>query len=140
MKFLWSLVFLGFGWNVAAAEEANCFQQPGRRLCLNMRQAQSYIVSCEGDQCYRLWSQYIQALDKMTEYALDHFVPGDTFDIQVGELARKLAVAICEVRHTGAADWIGRLTIAENRALETLKQIQFDAGSEQPRFCEKVAS
>ena len=55
---------------------------------------------------------------------MDHFLPKDTFSLDIGELAYSLARNICTFEKTGDIQWLSRLALAENRLLPQLKEIQ----------------
>ncbi|MFM8316710.1 MAG: hypothetical protein ACKOA8_20710 [Deltaproteobacteria bacterium] len=122
--------YLLLGWVLittsvwADVEPFDCSKSPGRDLCLKIRRVESYIASCDGDSCYSLWRSYLTAMDSLSNFYVDHFLPKDTFSLDIGELAYSLARNICTFEKTGDIQWLSRLALAENRLLPQLKEIQ----------------
>lgn len=118
----------------------DCSKSPGRDLCLKIRKAESYLRDCTGTSCYSLWRNYIVSLEQLSDFYYSNFLPKDAFTSDLGELAYEFSMDICKFEQTGDLDWIERITLAENRALVPLKEIQENAKMPVIKTCKKVSN
>ena len=135
-KLILFLFCFGFSSQSQAAS-FNCDEQPGRKLCLDMRATASYIVVCDGSSCYPLWRNYISSMNRLTDFYLSYFLPNDDFSEQIGDLAYTLAQDICKLEIYGDREWVAAIVTAENRLLLNLREIQLNTNFPVVKFCEK---
>jgi hypothetical protein len=98
----------------------------------------SYIQTCDGDACYTLWRKYIHALNHATDLYYEVADVGYLADAAAGRTAQALAKKICGLKITGDTEWVETISVAENRLLTPLKELQQAAGLTDVAWCKKV--
>lgn len=94
------------------------------------------LRGCDGDSCYALWTQSIEAMDVLNEYVDTEISNDMKLSETTGKLARSTAGVICRGgSETAELEWHHRNNTARNRTLLRLEKLQRLAGIAKPIKC-----
>ena len=112
--------------------QIDCSAEPGRVLCVEMRQIEFALTPCTGSGC--TFGALANQLDRATEIYLNLFATSATD--QAGNLAQDVSDKLCSSRFRGERSQIQRLQVSANRFLQAMAELQEIAGITDTRTCQ----